>query len=107
MESIKISNELSQKLAVAQRLSDTLVFRTKDGLVFSIEVGESILSDSINQVGAKVSQIAPIQKHIGIVQGEQNIGEVLDEAQKMILMAIEERSAMPKPHLSVPNKAIA
>ena len=107
MDSIKISNELSQKLAVAQRLSDTLVFRTNDGLVFSIELGESILPDSMNQIGAKVSQIAPVQKHIGIVQGDQTIDVVLDEAQRMILTAIDERSAMPRPHISVSSKAIA
>ena len=107
VDSINILPELSGQLAVAQRLAETLVFRTNGGMVFTIEIGESILPSTQSQLGAKVSQISPTLNHLGIVQNESR-DSVIEDAQKMIFESIQKNSAVPSPHMSIPgDKAFA
>ncbi len=98
---------LTSELDVAQQIVDTIVLRTKTGNVFTIEVGESLLS-ATNTHGAKVTQVGQTNQHIGICYGN-SVDEVVAAAQQLVCDAIAGagKTPIPRPHhqpsAKVPN----
>ena len=102
--SIEILSSLSAKLVNAYQILETIVLRTNEGSVYTIEIGKSILTSSI---GAKVTLMNP-HVHIGTCEGD-TIKQVRTAAQELVANAISAgvasaaqsgQSAVPKPHIS-------
>ena len=89
---------LTSELDIAHQIVDTIVLRSKAGGVFTIEVGESLLS-AANTHGAKVTQVGQTNRHIGICHGN-SVDEVVAAAQQLVCDAITgvTKTPIPKPH---------
>lgn len=97
---IKILTTLAPDLLYASRIVEKLVLRTKDGSVFSIDIGENALQFAKMAYGAKVTLLTNPPKHIGICEGA-SVEAVSLEAQKLVAGAIGESAttdSIPKPH---------
>ena len=104
--SVKILSSLTSKLANAHKIVETIVLRTNEGAVLTIEIGESVLSGTGNAIGAKITLLTNPPTHIGICEGE-TIEQVSIAAQELVANAIlsgkvtaTPQSSIPKPHIS-------
>lgn len=103
--SITILPSLSTKLSNAHQILETVVLRTNEGAVFTIEIGNSVLPCETNSIEAKVTLMTNPQTHIGICEGD-TVEQVSTAAQELIAnaissgMAAASQPAIPKPHLS-------
>lgn len=99
-----ILNHLATDLEGAFKLTETTILRTKDGEVYSIELGESLLAGSLPHV-AQVTKVAPKLQHIGMCQGSTQ-EQVFNTAQNLVSRAVDDHAAqmaaaVPKPHRAV------
>jgi len=106
---IKILTTLAPELSIASRIVEKLVLRTKDGEVFSIDIGENALGHAKTAYGAKVTLLSTPPKHIGICEGTSVEAASL-EAQRLVAETIAKgtkNSSILKPHFpqSVPASA--
>ena len=107
--SVKILSSLTSKLANAHTIVETIVLRTTEGAVFTIEIGASLLSGAGSSLGATVTLITNPQTHIGHCEGE-TIEQVSMAAQELVANAIlsgtatAPHSSIPKPHISTDSK---
>ena len=110
--SIEILSSLKQDLAGAYRVLETVVIRTTQGTVFTIDIGQSLFAESGSKLSAKITQVVNIpSSHIGICEGG-SVDEVLNAAQKLIVETLgapasrnepeeeREKLAVPKPHFA-------
>ena len=86
--SIEILPALAAQLENANRIVETLVFRTTHNMVFTIEIGESMLTDTPTKYGAKVTRIASPPQHLGVCHAD-SIELVRGLAQERILQTLE------------------
>ena len=86
--SIEILPALAAQLENANRIIETLVFRTAHNMVFTIEIGESMLPESPSKYGAKVTRIASPPQHLGVCHAD-SIELVSGLAQERILQTLE------------------
>lgn len=98
--SAKISSPLKGQLANAYSILETTVYRTKQGTVFTIEIGESLLEESTGNFGAKVTSLDKFPVHLGTCEGNA-IETVRESAQQIIAQAIQAGNN------SIPHKKIA
>lgn len=104
-----ILTHLVSDLEGAYTLTETTVLRTKAGEVYSIELGESLLSGSLPHI-AQVTKVAPALQHIGLCQGSTQ-EQVFNTAQNLVSRAVDDHaaelvSAPAKPHCSVAAGAL-
>ncbi len=97
-----ILTHLISDLESACKLTETFVLRTKAGEVYSVELGESLLSGSL-PYEARVTRLSPKAKHVGVCQGS-TADQVFNTAQNLVARAVDDHgaelaaAAMPKPH---------
>ena len=65
---VGILSSLRPQLANAHRIIETVVVRSQAGAIYTISVGESLLPDAPNILGAKVTLLGNMDKHIGICE---------------------------------------
>lgn len=87
--SVEIATSLASQLANAYSILETTVYRTQQGEVFTIEIGESMLKDSAGSFGAKVTSIDKFPIHLGTCEGS-SIEAARIAAQEIIATAIKE-----------------
>jgi len=110
--SLKILSSLSARLSDVYQIIETLVFRTNEGAIFTVEIGESALSENGNTLGAKVTLKTNPETHIGVCEGK-TIEQVSTAAQQLISEAIlsgravAPQSTIPKPHIAFETKVHA
>ena len=104
--SLNVLSSLEPHLEIAHRIVETVVIRSRAGAVYTISIGESILSGSPNALGAKVTLLDGAETHLEICEGATT-EEVLESAQQIILKSIESgrpQTAVPKPHAATAAK---
>ncbi len=107
--SVKILSSLTSKLANAHTIVETIVLRTTEGAVFTIEIGVSLIPGAGSSLGAKVTLMTNPPTHIGDCEGE-TIEQVGMAAQELVANAIisgtatAPHSSIPKPHISSPPR---
>ena len=110
--SLKILSSLSEKLSNVYQILETIVFRTNEGAIFTVEIGESAIKHEGNTLGAKVTLKATPEVHIGTCEGK-TIEQVSLAAQELISAAIlsdnaaAPHSSIPKPHINFESKVNA
>lgn len=103
---LEILSSLRPQLANAHRIVETIVLRSHVGTIYTISVGESLLSEKSNALGAKVTLLGDVDTHIGICDGA-SMDEVLNAAQELIAASIKSgasQTAVPKPHTTPARK---
>jgi len=110
--SLKILSSLSASLSNVYQILETIVFRTNEGAIFTVEIGESAMTSEGNTLGAKVTLKTIPEMHIGICEGK-TIEQVSTAAQELISSAIlsgkaiAPQASIPKPHISFEPKVHA
>lgn len=87
--SLKVSESLAKQVVVAHRIVETIVMRSRAGDVFTIEVGTPLTPKTGPAFGAKITQISPEARHLGVCLAP-TLEEVFEIAQRYIAEAIEE-----------------
>lgn len=100
-----MSNKLilrqTEALTHAYRVLETIVMRTKQGCVFTIEVGENLLGNQGSAFGGKVTLQGNPARHIGFCEAS-SIQDVICAAEGLIAGAAVDPASMaspPKPHI--------
>lgn len=110
--SLYISPSLSTKLSNVYQILETIVYRTCEGAIFTVEIGESVIVTEGNTIGAKVTLKTTPETHIGVCEGK-TIEQVNASSQNLIANAIlsgkavAPHAAIPKPHISFEPKVRA
>lgn len=92
---------LSDQLASAHQIVETVVLRVNQGAVFTVDIGEPLMANST--LGAKVTLLTNPPTHIGVCESK-SIDKVWEAAQGLITNAISQgiltktTSQIPKPH---------
>ena len=108
--SIQILSSIRPKLKDVHRVLETIVMRTNQDEVYTIDVGQSLLPDRSATIGAKVTRLTEKGlTTIGQCEGP-NVVAVLDAAQQLIAKAIvgvpkdAVPNPVPKPHLAADSR---
>lgn len=95
--SLKLSESLARQVVVAHRIVETVVLRSRAGEVFTIEVGTPLSPKTGPAYGAKVTQVTPVNRHLGVCLAP-TIEEVFELAQRRIAEAVEQAEAVAERH---------
>jgi len=96
-------------LSHAYQIAETLILRTNEGSVYSIEVGETLLGSAQSAFGGKVTLQANPPISIGFCEGA-SAQEVIQAAEGLIANTpIEQKSSgpIPKPHIKAGSRVNA
>ena len=96
-------------LTHAYRIIDTLVLRTNNGGVFTIEVGETLLGNQQSAFGGKVTRQANPPMHLGFCEAASP-QQVVQAAEELIANAPVEQASSgsaPKPHIKTGDRISA
>lgn len=89
---VHVMSRLASHLNGAYRIVETVVLRSKEGEVFAIEVGNSLLTGSHTHT-ARVTQLVPRSLHLGFCQG-YSVEEVLTSAQHLVADWMAEQASL-------------